>query len=97
MLRPGGKSDRQKTFKKAIDADEARRKREDNILSIRKNKREENLQKKRREGLQAAQPEPSLNSMTSAADATGQAPKVQQRVCCPQRTATYTFRRDRRI
>ena len=32
---------------KGIDADDARRKREDNIIELRKNKRDENLQKKR--------------------------------------------------
>ncbi|KAK1869548.1 hypothetical protein I4F81_012023 [Pyropia yezoensis] len=36
-------------FKKAIDGDEARRKREDHQVEIRKAKREENLMKKRRE------------------------------------------------
>lgn len=36
-------------FKKAIDRDEARRQREDNLVGIRKAKREENLMKKRRE------------------------------------------------
>ena len=36
-------------FKKAIDRDEARRLREDNLVGIRKAKREENLMKKRRE------------------------------------------------
>lgn len=38
-------------FKKAIDRDEARRQREDNLVGIRKAKREENLMKKRRERL----------------------------------------------
>ncbi|MCD7470675.1 hypothetical protein HAX54_010693 [Datura stramonium] len=41
--------------KVAVDAEEGRRRREDNMVEIRKNKREENLQKKRREGLQANQ------------------------------------------
>lgn len=36
-------------FKKAIDRDEARRQREDNLVGIRKAKREENLMKRRRE------------------------------------------------
>lgn len=39
----------------AVDAEEGRRRREDNMVEIRKNRREENLQKKRREGLAAAQ------------------------------------------
>eukprot|EP00252_Welwitschia_mirabilis_P014554 TRINITY_DN3195_c1_g1_i1.p1 TRINITY_DN3195_c1_g1~~TRINITY_DN3195_c1_g1_i1.p1 ORF type:complete len:534 (-),score=119.55 TRINITY_DN3195_c1_g1_i1:454-2055(-) len=46
---------RKKSYKVAVDADEARRKREDNMVEIRKNKREESLQKKRREGMQAQQ------------------------------------------
>jgi len=48
-FRPGSKADsRKKGFKKAIDADEARRKREDNMIQIRKDKREEAMLKKRR-------------------------------------------------
>lgn len=44
-----GKPDvrRKKDFKKGTDAEEARRKREDNIIELRKNKRDENLLKKR--------------------------------------------------
>lgn len=38
---------RKKGFKKGIDVEDARRKREDNIVELRKNKRDENLQKKR--------------------------------------------------
>ncbi len=38
---------RRSTFKKGIDVEDARRKREDNIVELRKNKRDENLQKKR--------------------------------------------------
>jgi hypothetical protein len=38
---------RKKDFKKGIDADDARRKREDNIIELRKAKRDEQLQKKR--------------------------------------------------
>ncbi len=41
-------------FKKAIDRDEIRRQREDNLVGIRKAKREENLMKKRREKMDAA-------------------------------------------
>ena len=49
MLRPTSRSEsRKKTFKKAIDGDEARRKREDGMIRIRKDKREEAFQKKRR-------------------------------------------------
>ena len=45
MLRPD--VSRKKEYKKGIDAEEARRKREDNIIALRQNKRDENLQKKR--------------------------------------------------
>ena len=38
---------RRKGFKKGIDTEDARRKRETNIVELRKNKRDENLQKKR--------------------------------------------------
>lgn len=41
-------------FKKVIDPAEARRQREDNLVSIRKSKREENLMKKRREKMGAS-------------------------------------------
>ncbi|KAK9281100.1 hypothetical protein L1049_003993 [Liquidambar formosana] len=55
-LRPNARTEVRRTrYKVAIDADEGRRRREDNMVEIRKNKREESLQKKRREGLQAQQ------------------------------------------
>jgi importin subunit alpha-1 len=38
---------RRSGFKKTVDLEDARRKREDNIVELRKNKRDENLQKKR--------------------------------------------------
>nr|GMD05757.1 importin subunit alpha-4 [Ipomoea batatas] len=51
-LRPGTRTEvRKKSYKIGVDADEARRRREDNLVEIRKNKREDNLLKKRREGL----------------------------------------------
>ncbi|KAL2514951.1 Importin subunit alpha-1 [Forsythia ovata] len=46
---------RRNRYKVAVDAEEGRRRREDNMVEIRKNRREESLQKKRREGLQANQ------------------------------------------
>ena len=46
----------------AVDAEEGRRRREDNMVEIRKNRREESLQKKRREGLQAQSMPASLHS-----------------------------------
>eukprot|EP00916_Digyalum_oweni_P011221 GHVL01018719.1.p1 GENE.GHVL01018719.1~~GHVL01018719.1.p1 ORF type:complete len:512 (+),score=98.64 GHVL01018719.1:38-1573(+) len=46
--------DRRRNFKKGVDADEARRKREDAAELLRKSKREENLQKKRNMGAEVA-------------------------------------------
>ncbi|CAN1345549.1 Importin subunit alpha-2 [Linum perenne] len=55
-LRPNSRTEiRRNRYKVAVDADEGRRRREDNMVEIRKNKREEGLMKKRREGLQAQQ------------------------------------------
>ncbi|XP_010474848.1 PREDICTED: importin subunit alpha-6 [Camelina sativa] len=52
--RPSAKTEvRRNRYKVSVDADEGRRRREDNMVEIRKNKREENLQKKRREGFTA--------------------------------------------
>ncbi|KAG9130648.1 hypothetical protein Leryth_011912 [Lithospermum erythrorhizon] len=51
-LRPNSRTEvRKKSYKIGVDADEARRRREDNLIEIRKSKREDNLLKKRREGL----------------------------------------------
>jgi len=47
MRAGGGAAGRKKDFKKVTDLEDARRKREDNIIELRKNKRDENLQKKR--------------------------------------------------
>lgn len=58
-LRPSARTEvRRNRYKVAVDAEEGRRRREDNMVEIRKNRREESLQKKRREGLQA-QPVPA--------------------------------------
>ncbi|KAL9161261.1 hypothetical protein ABFS82_07G009200 [Erythranthe guttata] len=55
-LRPGARAEvRRSRYKVAVDADEGRRRREDNMVEIRKNKREESLLKKRREGVQQPQ------------------------------------------
>lgn len=51
MAPPGRLEARKKLYKVAVDADEARRKREDNLIEIRKNKREESLLKKRKDGM----------------------------------------------
>lgn len=54
-LRPSERTEvRRNKYKVAVDAEEGRRRREDNMVEIRKSKREENLQKKRREGMAAA-------------------------------------------
>lgn len=51
-LRPTMRTEvRKKAYKAGVDAYEARRRREDNLVEIRKNKRGDNLLKKRREGL----------------------------------------------
>lgn len=53
-LRPSARTEvRRNRYKVAVDAEEGRRRREDNMVEIRKSKREESLQKKRREGMQA--------------------------------------------
>uniref|UniRef100_A0A0D6R710 Importin subunit alpha n=1 Tax=Araucaria cunninghamii TaxID=56994 RepID=A0A0D6R710_ARACU len=50
-LRPNSRAEvRKKNYKVGVDAEEARRKREDNLIEIRKNKREDHLLKKRRPG-----------------------------------------------
>ncbi len=63
-LRPNSKDDsktdskadaRRNRYKVAFDTEDGRRRREDDVVEIRKNKREESLQKKRREGLQTQQ------------------------------------------
>ncbi|KAF7850356.1 hypothetical protein BT93_L5573 [Corymbia citriodora subsp. variegata] len=61
-LRPSARAEvRRNRYKVAVDADEGRRRREDNLVEIRKSKREESLLKKRREGLQFAAPLQSTN------------------------------------
>lgn len=65
-LRPNARAEvRKKSYKVAVDADEARRKREDNLVEIRKSKREENLLKKRKEGMPAQQFSSSSQSSTT--------------------------------
>ncbi|KAA8543049.1 hypothetical protein F0562_021456 [Nyssa sinensis] len=61
-LRPTARTEvRRSRYKVAVDAEEGRRRREDNMVEIRKNKREESLLKKRREGLQTQQFPTSIN------------------------------------
>ncbi|KAE8679275.1 Importin subunit alpha-2 [Hibiscus syriacus] len=62
-FRPNAKTEvRRNRYKVAVDAEEGRRRREDNMVEIRKNRCEESLQKKRREGLQAQPMPASLHS-----------------------------------
>ncbi|KAK1292482.1 Importin subunit alpha-1 [Acorus calamus] len=50
-LRPNPRSEvRKKQYNTGVDVEDARRRREDNLVEIRKNKREDSLLKKRREG-----------------------------------------------
>jgi hypothetical protein len=58
-----------KNTKTGIDIDEARRKREDNIIELRKSKRDENLQKKRQT---FAAPNYATEDSTRAPSSSGQ-------------------------
>ena len=59
-LRPSERVEvRRNRYKVAVDAEEGRRRREDNMVEIRKSRREESLLKRRREGLQAQVPVPA--------------------------------------
>ncbi|WMV31759.1 hypothetical protein MTR67_025144 [Solanum verrucosum] len=64
-LRPNSRTEaRRSRYKVAVDAEEGRRRREDNMVEIRKSKREESLLKKRREGLLQAQQFPSTAAVS---------------------------------
>ena len=80
-LRPNARTEvRRNRYKVAVDAEEGRRRREDNMVEIRKTKREESLLKKRREGLQPTQlPQFDPSSLASAA-AAGASSSVEKRV-----------------
>ncbi|XAR52674.1 hypothetical protein NMG60_11020858 [Bertholletia excelsa] len=68
-LRPSARTEvRRNRYKVAVDAEEGRRRREDNMVEIRKNRREESLQKKRREGLQANQQFPAALQQGTAVE-----------------------------
>ena len=54
-------------YKVAVDADEGRQRREDNMVEIRKSKREESLQKKRHKGLQATHQQSFSSSLYASA------------------------------
>ena len=51
-----GAKDRQKQYKKGIDTDAARRNREETTVQLRKSKREDSLQKRRKDQGEAAAP-----------------------------------------
>jgi importin subunit alpha-6/7 len=54
-LRPSERTDARKSnYKVAVDAAEARRRREDQMVEIRRKTRDESLQKKRRDGFTAS-------------------------------------------
>ncbi|GAB4855661.1 Importin subunit alpha-4 [Ancistrocladus abbreviatus] len=68
-LRPGTRTEaRKKSYKNGVDADEARRRREGNLVEIRKNKRQDSLLKKRREGsvLQSQQQEALISDIVQS-------------------------------
>ncbi|KVH88009.1 Armadillo [Cynara cardunculus var. scolymus] len=66
-LRPSARTEvRRNRYKVAVDAEEGRRRREDNMVEIRKNKREESLQKKRREALTGSQFSVPVQSASAA-------------------------------
>ena len=74
-LRPDTKSDRRKKgFKKGVDLDDARRKRGDDIVALRKSTRDENLQKKRAVFS-------STGALSAMEDSTRGPAAIQQKVC----------------
>ncbi|CDY32165.1 BnaCnng06740D [Brassica napus] len=77
-LRPSTRAElRKKIYKTGVDADEARRRREDNLVEIRKNKREDSLLKKRREGMMLQQQQQPLGA---GLDALQSAAAVEKRL-----------------
>ena len=93
--------DRQKQFKKGIDTDQARRNREETTVQLRKSKREDSLQKRRKdiEVSGGAQPTPFDPASTAVAAAAGIAdlPQLIAAVSSEDRTqqreATVRFRK----
>lgn len=80
----------------AVDVEEGRRRREDGMIEIRKNRREESLLKKRREGLQAQQFQNTVN-VTQLEKKLESLPAMVAGVCCNdsnlQLEATTQFRK----
>ncbi|XP_075087021.1 importin subunit alpha-4-like isoform X6 [Nicotiana tabacum] len=98
-LRPSSRTEvRKKSYKIGVDADEARRRREDNLVEIRKNKREDNLLKKRREGLLQSQQLPDTSQSPALLEKRLESiPAMVQGVCsedpATQIEATTHFRK----
>ncbi|XP_039008784.1 importin subunit alpha-like [Hibiscus syriacus] len=67
-LRPSAKEVRKNSYKMAVDAEGARRRREDSMVKIRKNKRQESLSMKRREVLLAQKQPPRQQLLSSTVD-----------------------------
>lgn len=81
-LRPTTRTEvRKKAYKTGVDAEEARRRREDNLVEIRKNKREDNLLKKRREAL--------LQSAAATTAAQVGPPAGMEKKVCPFITRSF--------
>jgi importin subunit alpha-6/7 len=65
-LRPSEREQMRKgNYKQTVDAEESRRRREGQMVDIRKAKREESLQKKRRDGFPAAGAVPPMGHSTA--------------------------------
>ncbi|KAJ0092139.1 hypothetical protein Patl1_24834 [Pistacia atlantica] len=96
-LRPTSRTEvRKKAYKSGVDAEDARRRREDNLVEIRKNKREDSLLKKRREGL-VLQSQPLTESNASMEKKLESIPSMVQGVSsdnpASQLEATTQFRK----
>lgn len=96
-MRPNARTEvRRSRYKVAVDVEEGRRRREDGMIEIRKNRREESLLKKRREGLQAQQFQNTVN-VTQLEKKLESLPAMVAGVCCNdsnlQLEATTQFRK----
>lgn len=87
--RKGRADDRMKKYKAGVDADEGRRRREEGLVEIRKNKRGDSLVKKRRErapfAAVAPSSSPSSDGAVHALAANGRS--VAHDACCQQHSA----------
>lgn len=88
-MKPAAGVPRKKEYKKGVDADDARRKREDNIIELRKNKRDENLQKKR---MVNAGPSYAMEDSSSrTALAQNKVSVYTDRSCCTRRVRWFAI------